>query len=78
MKKIIIPLNNDHTFPEDVKRIVQILADRDIECGEMEANYLWAEYSDSLAAGWMALPENDDDVYGCISLGVLKYAKKLV
>ncbi len=76
-KKIVIPLNNDLTYPEDVKRIVRILAEKEIECTEMDANFLWCEYSDGMAAGWMTLPDSDEDVYRCIGLNVLRYTQEV-
>lgn len=73
MKKIIIPLGASFPYKSDVERIVRVLAEREIQCAPLDAQFLWEEYSESMAAGWMMLPESDDEVYGCISLSVLKY-----
>lgn len=64
MKKIEI---NTAEYPNDVKRIQKILADRGYEASPMECEALWDKYSDSMAAGWMGLSDDDEEVFGCIS-----------
>jgi hypothetical protein len=75
-KKIEIPLNNDY-WSADIDRIVKVLADRGIECSRHDAEYLWSEFSESLAAGWMILPTSDDDVFASIAESVKRYAKDI-
>lgn len=72
MKKIVLKLDRDFDYPEDVERIVKVLADRGYKCSPGDAAILWDRYSDSMAAGWMMLPQDDEDVFGCISLDVLQ------
>ena len=75
MKSIVIPLEADFPYPDDVRRIVRILAERDIECSELNARELWARYSDSMAVGWMSMDgESDDAVYSHIALDVMQFS----
>jgi hypothetical protein len=75
MKRIAIPPEEDFPYIEDVRRIVRVLAERDIICSENDARELWNRYSDSMAAGWMGMDyQTDDEVYSCIGLDVLKFS----
>ena len=75
MKHIVIPLEADFPYRDDVERVVRILAERDIICSEKDAHELWDRYSDSMAAGWMNMDgETDDQVYSRIALDVLKFS----
>lgn len=74
MRKIVIELSFDHDFMSDVDRIVNVLKDRGIDCSRHDAAWMWDQYSDSMAAGWMMLPDDDEHVYGCISYYVNLYA----
>lgn len=71
MKEIIIPIDSDYI--DDIKRIVKVLLDKNIICSEQNAQFLWSEYSDGMAAGWMSLPREDEDVFNCIAYQVNKY-----
>lgn len=52
---------------DDCERIKSILVQRGfINAGLRDALWLWGEYSDSYAAGWLSLPDEDEDVYNCI------------
>lgn len=53
-------------FPDDAQRIVRICADRGIAISETEATKAWEDYSESLSARWMRLPEKDDGVFSCV------------
>lgn len=50
-------------YPDDVERIVRVFAERGYEISPTEAQEAWKGYSDCLAAGWLILPENDEDVF---------------
>ncbi len=54
------------TVPEryrsDVIRISQALEDHDYDCSYWDAYKMWDNYSDSLCAGWINLPETDDKI----------------
>lgn len=77
MQKVIIPLGESFPYKDDVMRIVRILKERGIECAPLDAQFLWEEYSESMAAGWMTLPDADDEVHGCISLALIKYTHEV-
>jgi len=52
---------------DDAERIKDILISKGfINAGLNDAIHLWGEYSDSYCAGWLGLPDDDDDVYDCI------------
>ena len=53
-------------YPSDCKRIQNILEKNGYRASLEDCEKLWDKYSDSMAAGWMNLPDNDDDVFGCI------------
>lgn len=37
-----------------------------INAGLNDAIHLWCEYSDSYAAGWLGLPDDEEDIWNCI------------
>jgi len=47
---------------EDLKRIQKILADNDYTADLQTCDMLWREYSDHWAAGFLTLPDKDEDV----------------
>ena len=61
---LISSVTNEHAF--DNLRIIKILADRGYICDSEQAEELWGNYSDSMAAGWMNLPPEDERVFKCI------------
>jgi hypothetical protein len=44
----------------DIDRIVKIFADRGYDISHSDASLAWQLYSDSMAAGWMNLGDDDD------------------
>jgi len=54
-------------YPEDTKRIQRILAKKGYEASLVECDTMWKEYSKNMAAGWMSLPEKDDEVFEMVS-----------
>jgi hypothetical protein len=65
MKKLKIRQLEDHNFfyENDIDRIVRIFADRGYEITASDAAKAWERYSDSMAAGWLSLDEEDDYVF---------------
>lgn len=65
MKKLKLKeLNDDHFFyGNDINRIVRVFADRGYEITASDAAMAWERYSDSMAAGWMCLDEDDEYVF---------------
>lgn len=64
MKKINILKKFE--YQDDVERIQKVLAVYDYEATLSECAELWDMYSDSMAAGWMSLPDGDQEVLNCI------------
>jgi hypothetical protein len=64
MKKLQLK-QTDHQFEysSDVERIVRIFADRGYEITTTDAAHAWELYSDSMAAGWMCLDDEDQYVF---------------
>lgn len=51
----------------DCERIKQALINNGFpDAGLDDALSLWSEYSDSYAAGWMGLPDDEQDIYDCV------------
>lgn len=51
----------------DCERIQSALLNYGIEASINECYDVWDEYSDKRAAGWLCLPDSDDDIYYEIS-----------
>ncbi len=49
---------------EIIKRV--LIKNGFINAGLNDACSLWGQYSDDLAAGWLGLPDEDDEIYECI------------
>lgn len=65
--KINLKINRPYDrYPEDTKRIIEACKKFGIELEPSEAIYFWECYSDSLAAGWIILPDSDKEIYECI------------
>jgi hypothetical protein len=54
-------------YGADCKRIQDVLVERGLEASLSECEELWSAYSDSLCAGWMMLPDSDEEIYDSIS-----------
>lgn len=46
-------------YPEDIDRIVRVLAGAGISCSEDQALRLWTRRSDEMCASWLGLPSDD-------------------
>lgn len=69
MKNIrLIDPNDDYFYHKgDCERIQKILAANGYKASLEQCKFLWETYSDSLAAGWLILPEEDEQVLSNIS-----------
>lgn len=52
--------------PEDVARIKRICKERGYKISRHDAQLVWEEYSDSMAVGWLFLPDSDDAVFNVV------------
>ena len=69
--KEFVNLDTNHMI--DILRIVQVCADRNISITPSEAQELWKIHSDNNCAGWLILPENDNELFEII----IEQAKKV-
>ncbi len=67
MKEIEIVSEHGERYIDDIKRIKRILIEHDYNASLTLAEMLWDRYSDSMCAGWMGLPDEDEEVFCCIS-----------
>jgi hypothetical protein len=50
----------------DVTRIVNAFIIYGDVVSREDAKLAWEKYSDSMAAGWMGLPSEDNEIYHCV------------
>lgn len=50
-------------YPEDCERIQRVAKEHGEEITLTEAHYIWDDYSDLYSAGWLCLPDSDDDLW---------------
>lgn len=60
-------LLEDCSYPEDVRRIVHVLASQGYFISPSDAEKAWEEYSESICAGWLFLPDKDVDLISLIT-----------
>lgn len=54
-------------YREDSIRIKRVAWDHGVDLTINQAEKAWLAYSDSMAAGWMGLPEDDIELWNIIS-----------
>lgn len=54
-------------YPADVARIRQVALAHGVTLDDEQAESVWDDYSDSMAAGWLGLPDSDDDLWSTVS-----------
>lgn len=67
MKKLKVkePYNHHFEYQNDIDSIVKIFAERGYEISHSDAVHAWEQYSDSMAAGWMMLGDDDEVFHDC-------------
>jgi len=55
-------------YPSDCKRIQNILEKNGYRASLEDCEKLWDKHSDSMCAGWIILPDDDEDVYSNIRM----------
>ena len=53
-------------YPNDVWRIQNVAMSHGITLTTEQAEAVWRSYSDDMAAGWMSLPESDEELWEII------------
>jgi hypothetical protein len=59
--KVLVPRDSQHDYPEDVETIQKAFFKQGFLVTSEIAEYAWHEYSGDMAAGWICLPEGDDE-----------------
>lgn len=75
---MIEKINNDpfdeYDVPDryraDCLVIQQVLLNHGYTSDIQDCYELWSDYSDRYAAGWINLPDKDDEIWSCISFSV--------
>ena len=67
MKRITLRNAREEYDSVDVTRIVKAFASRGLLCTREQAEFMWYDYSELLAATWIHLPETDDEIMECLS-----------
>lgn len=57
---------NKDPYRANVRHIQRVAAKRGFDISYEDAKRAWETYSDSMAAGWLTLPESDDHLWLCI------------
>jgi len=55
-------------YPSDVKRICDVAISHGIVLSPQEAEKAWEEYSDMLCAGWINLPEGEEEIWNSLPM----------
>ena len=63
IQKIEKEENFTHWWIGDVKRIQQVLLDNNYSSTLNDCANLWEDYSDSMCAGWLHLPQDDEELF---------------
>jgi hypothetical protein len=53
-------------YPDDIDRMQRVLIANGCLAARADLEALWGDYSDSFAAGWLFLPESDDELLGIL------------
>ena len=67
MKEIELISGHGERWRSDITRIKKILIEKGYNATLTVSEMLWDKYSDSMCAGWMNLPDEDEEVFNCIS-----------
>ena len=63
MKTLRFKNKAEGEYQHDVERIVRIAATRGYILSPADAQAAWEAYSESMAAGWLGLPEDDNELW---------------
>ena len=50
-------------YPKDCIRVAKVALDNGYYITPTEAQVLWGEYSDSRCAGWIMMPNDDEEIW---------------
>lgn len=57
----------DHDdYASDIRRIIEVCKKYGYDISYQDAKLAWEKHSDAYCAGWLFLPEKDNDVLSCV------------
>lgn len=59
-------------YPNDCKRIKEVMFDSGFELSLEDCDKIWSHYSESLCAGWLSLPKLDHELFEIVESYILK------
>ena len=62
MKKIKVKNDYDFHYSSDVDRIVEVMRKAGYDVSPEQARLIWEKNSESMAAGWLMLPDADEQL----------------
>ncbi len=65
LRDIKVMLHRDE-YLSDKETICAALKRAGYRCSVGQAGLMWDAYSDSMAAGWMGVPDDDEEILACI------------
>jgi len=63
IRKIFSETNFDHRHLQDVLRLQRVMLENGYEADLLSAAQIWEDYSDDMCAGWIFLPDDDDELW---------------
>ena len=61
----------DETENKDCQRIAKVFADHEVYISVDQARDIWDKRSSAWCAGWLSLPDNDEELYqDCLDYGL--------
>lgn len=80
MKKLIWkigdPEDYQHRHKDDVERLQRVLLANGYYSELQSCADIWQNYSDDYEAGWMGMPNDDDELWGIVEWRVSEAASK--
>ena len=68
----LVPRKPTSPYQRDINRIVSVCQDRGYVISPEDAQTVWETYSESMAAGWMGLPDTNTELFTI----VLQYSEE--
>ena len=75
IRKIRYEDNYQHRHQSDVERLQRVMLANGYDADLQSAAGIWEEYSDDYAAGWMGMPDDDNELWQIIQLRVEEECK---
>jgi hypothetical protein len=66
MTRLVFHHPDDDPFTWTVGRIREALRNQGYEISYEDAKRAWEAYSESMAAGWMVIPDDDAEILACV------------